>query len=86
MANISKARRTLYSLMSSGMHSQSGLNPASCHHIWKVYVLPVLTYGLEIFNLNQGDTQSLKSFQTKTFRQLLGLPNNTPSCALLTLI
>ena len=51
-----------------------------------MYVLPVLTYGLELFNLKQGDIQSLESFQIKTFRQLLGLPNNTPSCALLTLL
>ena len=46
--NIQKARRTCYSLMPAYLHGHNGLDPATCVHLLKLYVLPVLTYGLEI--------------------------------------
>ena len=36
------------SLLSMGMHGENGLDPASCVHLMKTYVLPVLTYGPEV--------------------------------------
>ena len=46
--NIKKARRTMYSLMSSGMHGENGLDPETSLHINQIYVLPVLLYGMEV--------------------------------------
>ena len=45
--NIQKARKACYSLMSAGLHGHNGLDPATCIHLIKIYVLSVLTYGLE---------------------------------------
>ena len=45
--NIQKARRTLYSLMSSGLHGENGLDPDTAIHLMQTYVLPVLIYGME---------------------------------------
>ena len=40
--NIQKARRTLYSLMSSGLHRENGLDPPTAIHLMQIYVIPVL--------------------------------------------
>ena len=46
--HIKKARRTMYSLMSSGLHGENGLEPETSLHIYQIYVLPVLLYGMEV--------------------------------------
>ena len=46
--NITKARRTMYSLLSTGLHGKNGLDVETSLHLLKIYVLPVLLYGLEI--------------------------------------
>ena len=46
--NIQKARRTVYSLMGSGLHGENGLDPETSIHLLQTYVLPVLVYGLEV--------------------------------------
>ena len=51
--NIKKARRTLYSLMSSGVHGENGLDPETASHLMQTYVLPVQVYGKEIVLPNQ---------------------------------
>ena len=46
--NTQKARRTLYSLMATGLHGENGLDPNSAIHLLRVYVMPVLLCGLEV--------------------------------------
>ena len=46
--NIQKARRTVYSLMGSGLHGESGLDPETSIHLLQTYVLSILVYGLEV--------------------------------------
>ena len=46
--NIKKARRTVYSVMGSGLHGRTGVDPETAIIIFRTYVLPVLTYGLEV--------------------------------------
>ena len=46
--NITKARMTSYSLMSTGLHVNSGLDLRTAIAIIRCYILPILTYGLEI--------------------------------------
>ena len=42
---ISCARRTFYSITSSGLHGTNGLSPLVCFHIYSLYVVPRLLYG-----------------------------------------
>ena len=46
--NIQKAKRTIYSLMGSGLHGENGLDPETAISLLQTYVIPVLFYGLEI--------------------------------------
>ena len=46
--NIQKARRTVYSLMGSGLHGENGLDPEKSYHLLQTYILPVPIYGLEV--------------------------------------
>ena len=81
--NISKARGAIYSIMGAGFHGKTGLNPPTLIHLWKVYVLPILTYGLELFDLKEKTLVQLESFQGQILKQLLGLSKNTPYPAIL---
>jgi hypothetical protein len=44
---ISPARRTLCSLIKTGVHGTNGLNPRTSCKIYQVYVVQRLLYGLE---------------------------------------
>ncbi|KAH3772821.1 hypothetical protein DPMN_174168 [Dreissena polymorpha] len=44
--------------------------------LYKSFVLPVLTYGIEIFTPNSTLIKQLDLFQRKTIKQILSLPNN----------
>ena len=46
--NIKKARHTAYSLMSAGCHGNNGLDLSTSIHILKTYVIPTITYDLEV--------------------------------------
>jgi hypothetical protein len=54
---IALARRTLYSLIKTGVHGTNGLNPRTSCKIYQVYVIPRLLYGLETLNLKNKDIQ-----------------------------
>ena len=38
----------LYSLMSAGLHGENGLDPETSLHLYQIYVLLVLLYGMEV--------------------------------------
>ena len=46
--NITKARRTCYSLLPAGLHGNNGLDPVTSLHLIKTFVIPTLLYSLEI--------------------------------------
>ena len=71
--NIKKARRTLYSLMSTGMHGENGLDPSTTIALFRVYVLPVLTYGLEVVIPKYKAFEVLDKFHRKTIKQIMSL-------------
>ena len=48
-ANIQTGRRTMYALMGAGAYGCSGVTPPQLAHLWKIYALPRMTYGLEVF-------------------------------------
>ena len=80
--NIEKARRSMYSLLSSGLHGDNGLDPATSIHLTKVYVIPTLLYGLEIVQLNKTQILKLERFQKKILKQILSVPTNTSDAAI----
>ena len=67
-SNIQKAKRTLYSLMETGLHAENGLDPETSISLLQNYVLPVLFYGLEVViltgkSLNVLETQNKKTVE-----------------------
>ncbi|CAC5396296.1 unnamed protein product [Mytilus coruscus] len=45
--NLKKARRSLYSLMATGLHDENGLDLVTAISLLKTYIIPVMLYGLE---------------------------------------
>jgi len=46
--NIKKARRNANSLLGGGFHGHNGLDVETIVHLYKIYISPVLLYGLEL--------------------------------------
>lgn len=83
---ISVARRTLYSLMKSGVHGSNGLNPTTSYRIYQMYVLPRLLYSTEVLPLKQYQLSKLSKFHTDTLRNIQSLPLRTSRSAVLLLV
>ncbi|MEW8544513.1 MAG: hypothetical protein AB2693_13365 [Candidatus Thiodiazotropha sp.] len=80
--NITKARRTVYSLLSSGLHGENGLDVETSLHLLKIYVIPVLLYGLEIILPPKKHLEQLELFHKKLLKQILSVPQNTADPAI----
>jgi hypothetical protein len=76
--NSTKARRTAYSIMSAGFHVNNGLDPSSCIHIMKTYVVPTLLYGLEVITPDKKNLEKLEKFHERMVKQIISLPQNAP--------
>ena len=75
--NMEKSRRTLYSLLGAGLHGKNGLNPTACLHLLQVFIIPILTYGLEILLPSRTELQTLEIFYRKILKQILSIPTHT---------
>jgi hypothetical protein len=71
--NITKARRTAYSLLSTGFYGKNGPDPITSISLYKTYVQPVLMYGLEIVQPKQTNLKKLEVFQKNILKQILML-------------
>ena len=80
-SRLSLARRTAYSLMGTGFHGVNGISPSYTINIYRTYVLPRLTFGLEAVVLKEKQIQSLESYHRTTLRELQSLPKRTAKCA-----
>ncbi|WAR06081.1 POLR-like protein [Mya arenaria] len=80
--NIIKARKTLYKLFSDELHGYQRTDPQTRLHLFNLYVLPILTYGLEVILPGKCAMEKLEVFQKKSIKQLLSLPNNTADAAI----
>ena len=74
---ISCARRTFYSLTSTGLHGSNGLKPTTLYRIYMLYVLPRLLYGMETFVLQRKHINILESFHLSLLRIMQSLPQRT---------
>ena len=68
--NIQKARRSMYSLMPAGLHGENGLSQTVVH-IFQVYVIPVLLYGLEVAVPSRANLDTLERFLRTSLKQIL---------------
>ncbi|VDI38179.1 Hypothetical predicted protein [Mytilus galloprovincialis] len=71
--------------MGAGLHGKNGLNPTTSLHIFHTYVLPVLTYGLEILLPDKKQLDNIEVFYRKSLKQILSMPTNTADVAIYTL-
>ncbi|CAG2254375.1 unnamed protein product [Mytilus edulis] len=51
-------------------------------HLFKIYILPVLLYGVDLLTPQSLDLEKLEKFQKKMLKQLMSLPTNTPDPAI----
>ena len=63
--------------MATGLHGENGLDPNSAIHLLRVYVMPVLLYGLEVQLPNTKTCHPIEIFLKKTLKQILSLPITT---------
>ena len=73
--NMEKSRHTLYSLLGAGLHGKNELNPTACLHLLQVYVILILTYGLEILLPSRTELQTLEIFLSKNTKADTFNPN-----------
>ena len=67
----------MYCLLSTGLHGENGLDVETSLHLLKIYVLPVLLYGLEIILPPNKYLNQLEMFHKKILKQILSVPQNT---------
>ena len=76
---IQKTRRVMYSLMPGGLHGENGLDSQTAVHVFQIYALPVLFYGLEVAVPSKSNLDTLEKFLRTSLKQILSLPTSTAS-------
>ena len=79
--NIKKARRSAYGLFSSGFHGYNGLDVDTMLHLYKIYILPVLLYGLKLILPQGPQLEQLEIAQKRLLKQILALPSSMADIA-----
>ena len=76
----------MYALMGAGLAGKNELPVMTAIHLYRVYALPCVLYGLECLRLYKYHIKSLENFQRKILRSLLNIPERTaiPSIYILT--
>ena len=75
---ISKGRRTLNATAGLGIR-QNGLNISTCNLIFWVIIMPIITFGSEIWMLTNDDIDKLQAFQRYAGRRIQRFPPRSPS-------
>ena len=78
MEKISKGRKVLNASTGLGIR-KSGLNMATCNLIFWTIIIPIVTFGSEIWPISDADYENLALFQRYAGRRLQRLPNRTPT-------
>ena len=77
MQKVLKGRRTMYSLMGVSVCGGSGLKPTVSAHLWKIYVIPYVVYGLEVLSCTPSDVQALERLQREMLIRKQSLPRSS---------
>ena len=83
---LALARRTLYSLINTGVLGSNGLNPRVSYKIYQCYVLPRLLYGLEVLPLTVSQINVLSKFHVDNLKRFQSLPVRVATCAVYLLL
>ena len=83
---VQLGRRTMYSLMGVGTYGNSGLNPMVSFHLWRIYALPRVLYGLEVQTCLQSVIPAMEHLQRSILRRIQTFPRNTDIPALYCLL
>ena len=76
--NIQKARRTIYSLMGTGLHGEKRIGHGNCYlPTSNLFYIPVLFYGLEVILPTGKALDTLEIQNKKLLKQILSLPSTT---------
>ena len=59
---VTLGRKTAYSLMGASFHSVNGLKTSQNPHIWSIFVVPRIVYGLEVSLPNKKEFECLEKF------------------------
>ncbi|CAC5378097.1 unnamed protein product [Mytilus coruscus] len=78
--NIKKS--SAYALLGSSFHGENGLDMETVIHLFKIHILPVLLYGMDLLTPRSLNLEKLEKFQKKMLKQLMSLPTNTPDPAI----
>ena len=84
--NVDRARRTMYSLLGTGLHGCEGMNPITAAHIVNIYVMPRLIYGAETWCKATRHLDSIKKFHDRILKIIQGLPTTTANVGALILL
>ena len=79
---IANGRQTLYGLFGSGMHGTNGLPVMTSVHLYQVYIIPRIIFGLEALVLKKTHFYNLEMLQRSILKSLLGVPKRTAIPAL----
>lgn len=60
--------------MASGLHGENGLDPETCTHLFQIYVLPIMVYGLEVVLPKPALVDKLNRTYKKIIKEILSLP------------
>jgi hypothetical protein len=74
---VKEARRAMYRLAGAGMYGYNGVGPQVSLQILTVYVVPILTYGLESLILCESDYSRLEQFYKSALRRIQHFPEST---------
>lgn len=64
-------KKKAYALLGIGFHGENGLDPETSIHLYKIYILPVLLYGMELITPKGLALEQLEKFQKKMLKQLV---------------
>ena len=76
---VKSARRSAYNLMGAGFHGLNGAGTKAVIKQYKVYILPILLYGLEALILRDNEIACLEKYHRQVLRQIQHLPPSTAS-------
>ena len=79
---IKAAQRSAYALLGAGMYGMQGLHPKTTLKLIMSYIIPTLTYGLEVLNITSQNLQKLEVFYRNLLRRTQNLPKEIASCTL----
>ena len=85
-SRINLARRTTYSLFGAGLHGINGLPALVNLHLYRIYVIPRMLYGLDAVNLSKAQIDELEKYHKNFLRRIQHLPERVASCAVYLLL